>query len=144
MCCKILEAAGKLNLTEFDFLLKGGVVLDRQEQIENPCPTWVTDTAWDNLTELDKVAGFHGLTETFEHNSKEWLEWYMNNEPEAAPLVGEWNKLCNSFQKMLIVRSLRPDRISTCVRSFIVNVLGAKVIIPSFFLLKFGLTQINF
>lgn len=29
-------------------------VLDREEQIDNPCPGWLTDIAWDNLTELDK------------------------------------------------------------------------------------------
>ena len=29
-------------------------VLDREGQIDNPCPGWLTDIAWDNLTELDK------------------------------------------------------------------------------------------
>lgn len=76
MCAKILEADQKLNMTEFLFLLRGGVVLDRQEQMENPCKKWVSDINWDNLTELDKLPGFHGITDSFEKNSKDWLEWY--------------------------------------------------------------------
>lgn len=131
MCGKILEAAGKLNMDEYNFFLRGGVVsniiylisehplinysqcefrctlpllkiefqpyhfvcfwddigclydgnyfslffatlppfkcwidslvisitvqvLDREEQMDNPCANWLSDSAWDNVTELDK------------------------------------------------------------------------------------------
>lgn len=36
MCIKILEAQGNIVAFEYNFLLKGGVVLDRENQIENP------------------------------------------------------------------------------------------------------------
>jgi len=44
--------------------------------------------------------------------------------------VGEWENSCNELQRMLIVRSLRPDRVSFCVTSFITNNLGAKFTEP--------------
>lgn len=75
MCAKILEGDDKLNMTEFIFLLKGGIVLDRQEQVENPCKTWISDIDWDHLTELDKLPGFHGIVDSFEQNAKDWREW---------------------------------------------------------------------
>jgi len=37
MCAKILEDANQLNMEEYQFFLKGGVVLDRGEQMDNPC-----------------------------------------------------------------------------------------------------------
>nr|CAI5852585.1 unnamed protein product [Callosobruchus analis] len=37
MCIKILTAQGKIVGPEYNFLLKGGVVLDRDNQIDNPC-----------------------------------------------------------------------------------------------------------
>lgn len=37
MCVKILENQGKINAAEYNFFLKGGVVLDRENQIDNPC-----------------------------------------------------------------------------------------------------------
>lgn len=37
MCTKILDAQGKILEHEYTFLLKGGVVLDRENQIDNPC-----------------------------------------------------------------------------------------------------------
>ena len=57
MCTKILEAAGKLHMEEYDFFLRGGVVLDRETQMDNPCK-WLADTLWDNVTELDKYILF--------------------------------------------------------------------------------------
>jgi hypothetical protein len=44
--------------------------------------------------------------------------------------VGEWDNACNELQRMLIVRSLRPDRVSFCVTSFIVNNLGSRFVEP--------------
>lgn len=38
MCTKILDAQGKILEHEYTFLLKGGVVLDRENQSDNPCP----------------------------------------------------------------------------------------------------------
>lgn len=130
MCIKILEAAEAINLTEYAFLLKGGVVLDRQEQVHNPAPHWITDLAWDNITELDKLPGFHGVAETFEQFPRDWHDWYTTTEPEAMPLIGEWEDVCNDFQKMLFIRCLRPDRISSCVSSFVINALGPKFVEP--------------
>uniref|UniRef100_A0A3B4XCT3 Dynein heavy chain region D6 P-loop domain-containing protein n=1 Tax=Seriola lalandi dorsalis TaxID=1841481 RepID=A0A3B4XCT3_SERLL len=37
---------------------------------------------------------------------------------------------CNALQKMLVVRSLRQDRVSFCVTSFIVNNLGSRFVEP--------------
>jgi len=37
MCVKILEGQGKMNQAEYNYFLKGGVVLDRSSQMINPC-----------------------------------------------------------------------------------------------------------
>eukprot|EP00795_Rhopilema_esculentum_P016694 gene16694-8141_t len=130
MCAKILEAAGKLNMDEYNFFLRGGVVLDREEQMDNPCSTWLSDTAWDNVTELDKLANFRGVVASFEQYPRDWNIWFTNATPETAQLPGEWENACNELQRMLIVRSLRPDRVSFCATSFIVNNLGSRFVEP--------------
>ncbi|KAH3750471.1 hypothetical protein DPMN_185039 [Dreissena polymorpha] len=43
---------------------------------------------------------------------------------------GEWDNACNELQKMLIIRSLRPDRVSFCATSFITNNLGSRFVEP--------------
>ncbi|KAK2860339.1 hypothetical protein Q7C36_004505 [Tachysurus vachellii] len=130
MCVKILEVAGKLNMDEYSFFLRGGLVLDKEGQMDNPCSTWLTDSNWDNITELDKLANFHGIMASFEQYPRDWNLWYTSSEPENAPLPGEWENGCNELQRMLIVRSLRQDRVSFCVTSFIINNLGSRFVEP--------------
>lgn len=69
---KILNASSKLNNECYEFLLKGGIVLDRNEQVANPAPDWITEDAWDNLTELEKLPGFAGIVDSFFKQTKEW------------------------------------------------------------------------
>ncbi|XP_069502374.1 dynein axonemal heavy chain 2 [Ambystoma mexicanum] len=130
MCAKIMEMSGKLNMDEYNFLLRGGVVLDREGQMDNPCPRWLADTNWDNITELDKLTNFHGIMNSFEQYARDWNIWYTNSVPETAMLPGEWENACNEMQRMLIVRSLRQDRVAFCVTSFIINNLGSKFVEP--------------
>ena len=130
-CAKILQNAGKLNMDEYTFFLKGGVVLDREGQMDNPCSQWLRDESWDNITELDKLTNFHGIMASFEQNPREWNQWFTNSEPENAPFPGEWDNICtNELQRMVLIRSLRPDRVAFCATSFITNNLGAKFVDP--------------
>ncbi|XP_048505442.1 dynein axonemal heavy chain 2 [Athalia rosae] len=129
MCIKILDAQGKVVRGEYAFLLKGGIVVDKENQPDKPV-VWLTDESWDNITELDKIPGFHGVAASFEQFPREWHNWYTNTEPESCRLVGEWDDTCNEFQRMLFVRSCRSDRISFCITSFIVNNLGQRFVEP--------------
>jgi hypothetical protein len=126
MCIKILMAEGKLKPTEYNFLLKGGVVLDRDEQAENPSPDWISEMAWDNITELDKLSGFHGISDSFAESTEEWKEWFSSSEPEVTPLIGEYRNF-SQFSQMMIIRSLRADRMSFCLTAFIEHELGRRV-----------------
>ncbi|XP_075968107.1 dynein axonemal heavy chain 2 [Anarhichas minor] len=130
MCAKILEVAGKLNMNEYSFFLRGGLVLDKKDQMYNPCTSWLVDSSWDNITELNKLPNFHGIIASFEHYSRDWNLWFTSAEPEVATLPDNWEHNCNELQKMLIVRSLRQDRVSLCVTSFIVNILGHHFVEP--------------
>ena len=55
---------------------------------------------------------------------------YISTEPESIPLVAEWESNCSVFQKILVIRSCRPDRISFCVANFIVLNLGQRFVEP--------------
>merc|ERR1711892_78280 len=54
----------------------------------------------------------------------------ISAQPESQDLPGEWDSQCNELQRMIVVRSLRPDRVSFCATTFIINNLGAKFVEP--------------
>ncbi|KAJ3195453.1 Dynein heavy chain 2, axonemal [Irineochytrium annulatum] len=130
MTAKIMEASGKLNNAEYDFFLRGGQVLDKDTQLPNPCSDWIVEVAWDNLTELDNLPAFSGIVSSIEQSEREWKAWFMSNEPEELALPGDWENKLNDLQKMLIVRSLRSDRVIFCAQMFVVTNLGQKFVEP--------------
>uniref|UniRef100_A0A671XQT1 Dynein axonemal heavy chain 2 n=1 Tax=Sparus aurata TaxID=8175 RepID=A0A671XQT1_SPAAU len=130
MYSKVLEVAGKLSMDEYNFFLQGGLVRNKKGPMDNPCTSWLADSSWDNITELDKLPTFHGIMVSFEEYRRDWKLWFTSAEPEKATLPGDWETKCNQLQKMLIVRSLRQDRVSVCITSLIVNNLGPRFVEP--------------
>lgn len=132
MCVKIMTHARKLNLEEYQFFLKGGQVLDKDIQPPNPCPHWLPEKCWDNVYELDKLTTFRGIAQSFEQMGSDWYEWYLSSDPEVSPLPGEWEgKLKDHhLSRMVLVRSLRSDRVVFMVTSFVASHLGPKFVEP--------------
>jgi len=130
MCMRILQSANQINLEEWQFFLKGGTVLDRSQQPNNPSPLWITEEAWDNITELENLVNFKGIISSMESSNGEWERWYRQEEPETAELPSEWESKCNELQRLLLVRCLRPDRVIFCATSYVANSLGRKFVEP--------------
>lgn len=57
------------------------------------------------------MANFTGIIGAFTHNSKEWKRWYMSPTPESDALPGEWDTKCDHLRKLIIVKTIRPDRV---------------------------------
>ncbi|KAJ3056563.1 Dynein heavy chain 2, axonemal [Rhizophlyctis rosea] len=130
MTVKIMESSGKLGRAEYDFFLRGGQVLDKDAQMPNPFTEWITDAAWDNITELETIPAFSGLISSIEQSERDWKNWFMSSEPEELPLPGEWENKLNDLQRMLVIRSLRTDRVIFCAAKFVVANLGQKFVEP--------------
>ena len=90
----------------------------------------ITESTWDNITEIENLAAFSGIVSSIEQSEREWKSWFMNSEPEEIPLPGEWDNKLNDLQRMLIIRSLRTDRVLFCAQQFIITNLGQKFVEP--------------
>lgn len=125
MCIKLQISEGIINEDEWNFFLKGGQVLDRATQIPKPPFDWITDQAWDNITELDKTIPdpFAGIANAVNLNPNEWKRWYLSVKPappESAQLPGEWETKCeDKLKKMVVLRCFRPDRVSFAIKNYV-------------------------
>ena len=80
-------------------------MLDREGQMDNPCPQWLADGCWDNITELDKLTNFHGIMTSFEQYPRDWNIWFTSAEPENAPLPGIFLCVFHTMTKNMYVYS---------------------------------------
>jgi len=130
MCARILQASGQINAEEWQFFLQGGRVLDRSQQPQTPCPTWISEEAWDNLASLEHLLAFKGLTSSLESAAADWELWFRQAEPEAAELPRDWEAKCNELQRLLLIRSLRPDRVIFAATTYVANAIGRQYVEP--------------
>jgi dynein heavy chain len=125
MCIKLQMAEGKINEDEWSFFLRGGQVLDRSSQPAKPPFDWITQTAWDNLTELEKALPevFTGIANAVQLNNKEWNRWYLSvkpSPPESSQLPGEWETKCETqMLKMIVLRCFRTDRVNFAIKNYV-------------------------
>lgn len=62
-----------------------------------------------------KLPAFNGIDTFFISNHKEFQKIFDSLEPHNMPLPGEWNKKLNSFQKLLVLKSIRPDKMTLAI-----------------------------
>ena len=108
-----------LNDLHFQFLLRNM----RKEGEENPL-TWLPLSAWQACGALSDLEEFNKFTSDLVEAAPRFREWFNHVTPESEKLPLDWASLDKlPFQKMLVVRCLRPDRISVSLLDFVRSVL---------------------
>jgi dynein heavy chain len=98
------------------FGLKGG---DEKSPV-----SWINDGVWNGLKNLSLIEGFEKLPDDIEENAPRFFEWFQLFNPEIEKLPGAWRELDRQpFKKLLLIRILRPDRITSALTAFIRELL---------------------
>lgn len=122
---KILQYE-KLSVTsaEIRFFMLGGTALQAKEK----CPfSFLSEKQWGVLNELcENIDVFHGdfLKDFIDHHS-EWEKAYiLSRSPPISnedTLPNDWNNRLNSFQRLILLRILRPEKVITAIKSLIIE-----------------------
>jgi len=118
----------ELDLGEFRFLLTGGVALEISRK--NPADGWLNKALWGEMTRLDAFPAFEGFCDSFEKDHEEFRKIYDSPEPTKVPLPAPWEERLTPFQKLLVLRTLRPDKIVTAVTAFVISAMGQRYVEP--------------
>ncbi|KAH0630137.1 hypothetical protein JD844_012805 [Phrynosoma platyrhinos] len=128
LCCNLLMAKKEIEHQEFMFLLTGGVGL--KSKFKNPDPSWLQDKSWDEICRASDMPAFKGLRSHVAAQLNDWRKIYDSKEPQNVTLPRPWNTSLNEIKKMIILRCLRPDKISPAITTFVTDKLGKKFVEP--------------
>lgn len=124
LCVKILFGDNKMDPDEWRFFLAGAT-----GQIDIPAnpTTWLGDLEWGETYKqlfcMAKLPTLKGIETYFGEHHLEFKKLFDSNEPENLPMPGKWNDL-DYFQKMILLKSFRPDKIPFAVQNYVTEKIG--------------------
>lgn len=125
---RILQGNKEIDPGEWGFLIKGASSIECD--LDNPAPDWLTDGSWIEISNLAKLPAFVGLDKDFTAYLTEFKGIFDSVTAHEDPLPGPWDEKLNSFQKMLVCRCLRADKVIEASQNFITEKFGQEFIEP--------------
>ncbi|MCO5581018.1 hypothetical protein L7F22_034894 [Adiantum nelumboides] len=130
---RISEVEKKINQEEWMFFLTGGMGSSAIKS--NPASEWLSDKSWGEITRLSKLSAFEHMDLHITTYPSEWKALYESLEPHKQRFPGRLSQL-GSFQKLLILRCIRPDKVIPAVHEFVSDQLGHDFVQPPQFNLE--------
>jgi dynein heavy chain len=110
---------------EVSALIKREVSLDPKPQAESL--KFMPDTTWAAVQGLENVEVFSSLSTQMENEALQWRKWYQDEKAEEIDLPKSCKEI-TLFQRLLLLRAMRPDRLTGALTKFIIDSLGEKYI----------------
>ncbi|XP_030163941.1 dynein heavy chain 11, axonemal isoform X3 [Lynx canadensis] len=122
MAFQILLRKREIDPFELDFLLRFKV----EHTYSSPLD-FLTTQSWSALKAVALMEEFRGIDRDVEGSAKQWRKWAESECPEKEKLPQEWKKK-SLIQKLIILRAVRPDRMTYALRNFVEEKLGTKYV----------------
>ena len=87
-----------------------------------PLQEWLPPAVWPKIKALEGLKSFNGIGDLMQSDSDDWRKWFDSEMPEIAKLPGDFNHSLTSFDRLILLRAIRPDRVTTALRSWIEEV----------------------
>ncbi|XP_039416979.1 dynein heavy chain 10, axonemal isoform X2 [Corvus cornix cornix] len=130
MTVKIEQAEGRVPQEEFEFFLKGNISLEKSAR-KKPY-AWLPDQGWEDLIRLSELfpEKFESLPDDVEENPDVWKNWYDTDALEQMPLPMHYEGSVSDFQKLLLLRCFRVDRMYRAVTDYVTVTMGETYVQP--------------
>ncbi|GMH32802.1 hypothetical protein BSKO_00636 [Bryopsis sp. KO-2023] len=128
LCVSIMKEEGKIDLMEWRFLLTGPT--SSEVTSPNPASEWLTEKSWVEILNLAKLPNFQGFDAHFTDDIVHYKDIFDSNEAHESELASPWNENLETFQKLLFLRCLRPDKVVMGFQNFVAEHVGQQFIEP--------------
>lgn len=127
LCIDLMIYKEKLGSTDFEILLNEPF---EDNSASNPSKDWLSDETWNYINLLKNVEAFTGIVEDFKVHNENWKMIYDAKEPDDLPLHEPWHSKLSKFHRLVVIKMLRPDKMTELLDTFISEHLGFKFVEP--------------
>jgi dynein heavy chain len=125
---RIRQGVDGIDASELKFLLTGptSTVVD----FPNPAPDWLTENMWIECTNLAKLSCFKDFHREVAQYLSGFQALFDSEQPQTMTLPGKWQDALNLFQRLLVLRCLRPDKCIDGIQNLVADAIGKRFIEP--------------
>ncbi|XP_014674920.1 PREDICTED: dynein heavy chain 10, axonemal-like [Priapulus caudatus] len=130
MTIKLEQSEGNVLQEQLDFFIKGNISLEKSTRLK-PF-RWLPDQSWEDAVCLNEAFPdkFGSLCDDIEHNENIWKEWYDLDAPEAAAFPLKYSESLGDFERLMLLRCFRVDRVYRAVTDYVTHRMGEKYVTP--------------
>lgn len=125
LCFRINIRKGLILEKEVAALVKKEISLDAGNQPESL--KFIMESAWPAVKGLEQVKLFESLVSSMESEALQWRKWYMDEKAESVELPRAF-KDCALFHRLLLLRAMRPDRLTGALVQYVTEWLGLEYV----------------
>jgi dynein heavy chain len=125
LCFRIMIRHDLIKQSEVDALVKKEVALEPPHQQESL--KFIPEANWAAVKGLDSIKVFEHLISNMESEALQWRKWYQEQEPEVVELPRAMKDI-SLFHRILLLRALRPDRLTNALTEFIRQNMGTEYV----------------
>ena len=90
---------------------------------------WLSDKSWGEFCRLSDIPSFDGLRQDIAAHPADWQAIYDADLPHRERLPRHWCGM-SPFQRLLIIRCIRADKVSLGIQDFIKVSMGEQYLSP--------------
>ena len=125
---RILMNKKQMSMDEYRFFLAGGAI--RPKQLDNPSADWISERSWNEILTLESLASFVGFADDFKNHLRAFKAIFDSIEPHKERLPDAWHARLDSFQRIIVLKCLRPDKVTNAMQDFVAENIGQRFIEP--------------
>eukprot|EP00854_Cymbomonas_tetramitiformis_P006969 gene6969-8311_t len=112
---------------EWRFLLAGPT--DTASTLANPDPDWITEKVWTEILNVAKLPSCKGFENHVAANTDHYRQYFESSDAHRFPLAEPFHRL-QLFQRLMVMRCIRPDKVALGVQDYVTEQLGQRFIEP--------------
>jgi len=98
---------------------------------------WIPENSWPGVYRqfygMESLPKLKGIEAHFMENSKQYQAIYDAVEAQEQPLPEPWNSQLDEFEKMIVLKAIRPDKLVPAVQSWVTLKIGKQFVEPPTF-----------
>ena len=128
LCFKILISTKELRLEDYNNF----IITKKPPNVNYPendtLKAYITEAQYKECKGLEYIDKYQGLCDTFISEHLNWKKWIGTEKAEDEELPSKLLTGVSPFQKLMLIKILRPDRVSYALKAFLLKSIGERYI----------------